>query len=194
MEDKEGNKLNYCPDCGHPVSFKAKFLYRIKSFIITFGVMGFTIFIFGTILLVKSPDEPLNFVNYMVSVYLNSIPEYGFDEQLKATAMSITNNSSGDFETMVTLKEWVNKNIKYSSDPVRDFLRTPKDTLRLGYGDCDDFSTLYCSLARQQGLACKVTCNGFHCWTIVETNDNRVWKVDPTWNTFEILQNVQEEN
>ncbi len=53
------------------------------------------------------------------------------------------------------IRDWVADNIKYKSDEDRwgeDYWQTPEETLSYSTGDCEDFSTLLCSLLRAYGL------------------------------------------
>ncbi|MGQ9546573.1 MAG: transglutaminase domain-containing protein [Dehalococcoidia bacterium] len=53
------------------------------------------------------------------------------------------------------IRDWVAGNIEYMSDEERwgeDYWQSPALTLRLGTGDCEDFSVLLCSLLRAYGV------------------------------------------
>jgi predicted transglutaminase-like cysteine proteinase len=53
------------------------------------------------------------------------------------------------------IRNWVASNIDYKSDEDRwgeDYWQTPEETLSYGTGDCEDFSTLLCSLLRAYGI------------------------------------------
>jgi predicted transglutaminase-like cysteine proteinase len=53
------------------------------------------------------------------------------------------------------IRDWVATNIDYKSDEERwgeDYWQTPKETLSYSTGDCEDFSTLLCSLLRAYGI------------------------------------------
>jgi len=54
------------------------------------------------------------------------------------------------------IRDWVAINIDYMSDEerwdVEDYWQTPEETLTYNTGDCEDFSTLLCSLLRAYGI------------------------------------------
>jgi hypothetical protein len=53
------------------------------------------------------------------------------------------------------IRDWVAINIDYMSDEERwgeDYWQTPEETLSYHTGDCEDFSTLLCSLLRAYGI------------------------------------------
>ena len=53
------------------------------------------------------------------------------------------------------IRDWVANTIKYKEDDDRwgeDYWQTPEETLTYNTGDCEDFSTLLCSLLRAYGI------------------------------------------
>ncbi len=53
------------------------------------------------------------------------------------------------------IRDWVADNIEYEKDDKRwgeDYWQTPEETLTYYTGDCEDFSTLLCSLLRAYGI------------------------------------------
>jgi predicted transglutaminase-like cysteine proteinase len=53
------------------------------------------------------------------------------------------------------IRDWVANNIDYMADEKRwgeDYWQTPEETLSYSSGDCEDFSTLLCSLLRAYGI------------------------------------------
>jgi hypothetical protein len=53
------------------------------------------------------------------------------------------------------IRDWVANNIDYMPDENRwgeDYWQTPEETLSYNTGDCEDFSTLMCSLLRAYGI------------------------------------------
>jgi len=53
------------------------------------------------------------------------------------------------------IRDWVAANIEYQEDEDRwgdDYWQTPEETLTYYTGDCEDFSTLLCSLLRAYGI------------------------------------------
>jgi len=57
--------------------------------------------------------------------------------------------------------EWVRKNIRFTRDVYsHETLTAPADTVRLGIGDCDDFTVLICSLMGTIGADCRIVTIG----------------------------------
>jgi len=51
------------------------------------------------------------------------------------------------------LSEWVKSHVSFFCDPVRtETLQAPLNTIKVGYGDCDDLSILYASLLMSIGI------------------------------------------
>ena len=53
------------------------------------------------------------------------------------------------------IRDWIDENIEYEEDEDRwgdDYWQTPEETLTYYTGDCEDFSTLLCSLLRAYGI------------------------------------------
>jgi hypothetical protein len=53
------------------------------------------------------------------------------------------------------IRDWIAENIEYEKDDKRwgeDYWQTPEETLTYYTGDCEDFSTLLCSLLRAYGI------------------------------------------
>ena len=84
-----------------------------------------------------------------------------------------------DFCRMNKIMDYVYETIKYQPDWGLDYYQSPEETLKKGTGDCDDKAILYCSLARQVGLLCKVFSEKNHALTKV-CFDDRCYIVDPT--------------
>lgn len=54
----------------------------------------------------------------------------------------------------IALRDWVGNNIQYEYDSVKydgEYSQLPEETIKLGTGDCEDFSILLCSLLRADG-------------------------------------------
>lgn len=53
--------------------------------------------------------------------------------------------------------EWVGRNIRFTRDVTgKETLHAARDIVRLGIGDCDDFTILICSLLGTVGVRCKI--------------------------------------
>lgn len=61
----------------------------------------------------------------------------------------------------VALGDWVQKNIRYVNEGEETF-QTPIQTLRLGYGDCDDHTTLICALVEAIGIPTQAVALGWN--------------------------------
>ena len=55
----------------------------------------------------------------------------------------------------VAIGEWMRRNVYYVNEPEETF-QTPLRTLRSGFGDCDDFTTLGASLCEGIGIPCQL--------------------------------------
>jgi len=91
----------------------------------------------------------------------------------------------------MAIKDWVLRNVQYRSDyqayGVKDFWNLPRETIRLGAGDCEDLSLLLCSLYRAAGysqddtyviLASKGETG--HAWTEVRVSGSGWQRIDLT--------------
>lgn len=57
--------------------------------------------------------------------------------------------------------EWVRHNIRFVRDPIgTETVSTPAEVLRVGYGDCDDASTLIAAMLRAIGIRAKFVAIG----------------------------------
>ncbi len=84
------------------------------------------------------------------------------------------------------LLRWVQKNIRYTLDPRgMEWVQTPVETLRVGTGDCDDATTLFCALALAMGHACgfraiKIDASRpheySHIYAIIRTASDGPWR------------------
>jgi transglutaminase-like putative cysteine protease len=91
------------------------------------------------------------------------------DPEMRKLALQITRSCparDGECESRA-IYDWVKKNIRYTGDigphklgrngPVEgvDMFQSAARTVEFGGGDCDDHSVLNCTLALENGLACK---------------------------------------
>ncbi len=88
------------------------------------------------------------------------------------------------------IRTWVANEIDYVSDEKHswgDYWQTPEETLRLGTGDCEDFSILLCSLLRAYGIAAE------HVYVAIGVDDEKNehafliedWNCDGEWRRIE---------
>ncbi|NWF77588.1 MAG: transglutaminase domain-containing protein [Chloroflexi bacterium] len=88
------------------------------------------------------------------------------------------------------IRTWVANEIDYISDEKRlggDHWQTPEETLRLGTGDCEDFSILLCSLLRAYGIDAE------RVYVAIGINDEKDehafliedWNCDGEWRRIE---------
>jgi len=181
-------KKGYCPECGRPTTFWTKLKIAISDFLISAGLMLIIVILGAYIMMVNYPKDFMNFGSMMASVTINNIAGYKYDEKLKIVSNNIVDPKQSDVDNMLLLRDWVHDNINYSFDASLETWQSPHETIERGFGDCDDMSVLFCGLARQQGMICRITCDGFHCWCVVKfPHDGRVWKVDPTLKSYELV-------
>ena len=50
-------------------------------------------------------------------------------------------------QTPQELIRWIHARVKYQDDDYLNYWRSPRETLRSGYGDCEDFCILFASMA-----------------------------------------------
>jgi predicted transglutaminase-like cysteine proteinase len=96
----------------------------------------------------------------------------------------------------MALRDWVGANIQYRSDieihGKNDYWQFPNETIPLRTGDCEDFSTLLCSLLRADGwspdrvyVIVGERNNQYHAWVRVTWNDLQ-YNIEPQGNGFVI--------
>lgn len=79
------------------------------------------------------------------------------------------------------LHAFVRDSIRYTSDPANtELLQTPKATLEMQTGDCDDKSTLLASLLQSIGMPARFVAVGFtpdktYSHVLVETRNGKGW-------------------
>jgi predicted transglutaminase-like cysteine proteinase len=96
---------------------------------------------------------------------------------------------------IIEIKDWVANHITYRYDSEvhgqEEYYQLPRETLRLGAGDCEDFSILFVSLIRAKGYSanrafCVVGYNpsGGHAWAWVELDILGWWTFEPQSTTI----------
>ena len=104
-----------------------------------------------------------------------------------ATAVDVTKGISGDYETVVAIKTWVNQHIKYDWDnsaPNQDAY-----TAFIGEeGICQAYSNLTKAMLSSLGIPCVLvngnSSAGGHAWNMAYTKDKGWVLVDSTWGTI----------
>jgi len=139
------------------------------------GILAFML----VIAMILFPELITYSSNVFFSIVANNLAGYGESENLRNLALNITRGCVSDFCRMNKIMDYVYETIKYQPDWGLDYYQSPEETLKKGTGDCDDKAILYCSLARQVGLLCKVFSEKNHALTKV-CFDDRCYIVDPT--------------
>ncbi len=94
-------------------------------------------------------------------------------------------------------RDWVGNKIEYRSDSEihgeREFWQFSNETIKLGTGDCEDFSILLCSLLRSNGW--ETDCvyvvvgeqnNQYHAWVRLIWNDIQ-YNIEPQGSGFDMF-------
>lgn len=111
-----------------------------------------------------------------------SDPELGKDDWVSWITPNFLENLLDTYSTYNDI-DYVRDNVSYSVD---DYWQLPRETLRLGYGDCEDQAILLCSYLRANGVSSNdvfvvvgTSNNQGHAWVFVNRIDG--WKfVEPT--------------
>jgi hypothetical protein len=119
---------------------------------------------------VKSLDDRINRIRDRVAKGMVDPQVYGF-------ARKVVNQKCGgtwcipekdNLKEMQAIFQAVRKNVRYTSDIHNiDTYQHPKHTLGLNGGDCDDYSSLLCSLLLSLGIPCRLK--------VIQTKDSRDW-------------------
>jgi len=192
------DKKHYCMVCGQPISFRAKFLRELKGAINVYATLIAIFLTFILYSMIKNPSALVNYWSMCFSFIANNAAGYGYNVNLKHTAMNILiddydkMNVSG-LDKILSISDWINENIMYVNDNVAERLPSPETILSDGYGDCDDKSMLFCALIRQVGVQCRVECTQIHCYSVAayfdyEDNVYYVYHVDVTNDEIYELQ------
>ena len=112
------------------------------------------------------------------------------DDQLKvigAKALEVTKDISGDYETVVAIKNWVHQHIEYDWDnsaPNQDAYTA----FIGGEGICQAYSNLTKAMLSSLGIPCVLvngdSSEGGHAWNMAYTQDKGWVLVDSTWGTI----------
>ena len=119
---------------------------------------------------VKSLDDRIVRIRERVARGMVDPKVYGF-------ARRVVNQKCGDnwcipekdnLKEMEAIFKAVRKNVRYTSDILGvDTYQHPKHTLGLNGGDCDDYSSLLCSLLLSLGIPCRLK--------VIRTRDAKEW-------------------
>ena len=118
------------------------------------------------------------------------------DKSLVELKNKILKNKPISTPNWIALRDWVGTNIRYKNDPEihgeSDYWQFPNETIPLRTGDCEDFSTLLCSLLRADGwspdkvhVIIGVNNNQYHAWVRVTWEDLQ-YNIEPQRNGFAI--------
>lgn len=129
-----------------------------------------------------------------LSLMVSYVRAYRVDVDVRELAIQVTNVcDSRDLACEVTaLQHWVRDHIRYVRD-VRNVetLQTPKATLRLGAGDCDDQAVLLACLLESIGFRTRFEAIGVrgggyeHVISAVQLGTNR--NGEPVWVPLETI-------
>lgn len=119
---------------------------------------------------VKSLDDRIKRIRERVARGMVDPKVYGF-------ARKVVNQKCGDnwcipekdnLKEMEAIFKAVRQNVRYTSDILGvDTYQHPKHTLGLNGGDCDDYSSLLCSLLLSLGIPCRLK--------VIRTKDAKEW-------------------
>jgi transglutaminase-like putative cysteine protease len=80
------------------------------------------------------------------------------DLKLRELALAITRRAASEAAAAAAIFQYVKKRIRYVRDPVRfEDVQTPRRTLMLSAGDCEDFSILISSLLESIGIRSRLS-------------------------------------
>ena len=90
------------------------------------------------------------------------------------------------FAQALAIAEWAQQNVMYLHEP-NEVFQTPTNTLRTRAGDCDDFTTLQCSMMASVAIPermCLMSINGQwkHIFPVFVSKDKKKIPLDATLN------------
>ena len=108
-------------------------------------------------------------------------------DEIGATAVDVTKDISGDYETVVAIKNWVHQHIKYDWDnSVKD--QNAYTAFIEGEGICQAYSNLTKAMLSSLDIPCVLvngnSSAGGHAWNMAYTQDKGWVLVDSTWGTI----------
>lgn len=119
---------------------------------------------------IRTLEDRIKFIRGRIAKGMVDPKVYGF-------ARKVVNQKCGNtwcvpekdnLREMQAIYDAVRKNVRYTSDILGvDTYQHPKHTLGLNGGDCDDYSSLLCSLLLSLGIPCRLK--------VIRTRDSREW-------------------
>lgn len=114
----------------------------------------------------KIPYNPKEIPNKLNSIYQFS--ELEVTQPIRDYAIRITQNSceKNNLCNLKSLYYYVKNNINYLSDPKKEYIQHPEETL-IGAGDCEDQAILLAMLAKSIGIEARIAIIPGHAYTQV---------------------------
>lgn len=165
-------------------------MYKIISFILI-SFLIFTQSFSGCIDL----DDTLNFFDKELRRAEPYLKEIVFDDPtLQTYALSVCNDyGSSDKESIITaLYRHIVEDFSYISDPENEeLIRSPKQTIQLKGGDCEDLSILLMSLLENMGIKTYLVLTEEHAYALAyDVNISNLWQ----YVEQELVQQVEQDS
>jgi hypothetical protein len=138
----------------------------------------------------KDIDEQLRFLRKVVANYRQT-------PQVRDLSVGVIKNAGvaprDKREQALALARWVRDNIYYIHELPERF-QLPTETLRLKAGDCDDHTSLLCSMLESVGIPSMLVCmevNGTwsHIFAAAAMKDGKLLHLDTTAKSGDLAQN-----
>lgn len=141
----------------HSIIHRAS-IFIIALFAILLGYISFEGFIF-------TKDHKLGING---EIYTNRVSTKPY---IKELSNQLTQNCQSDLCKVQQILDYVT-NIEYKINPT--IAKSPKDTIELGYGDCDDKTNLLASLLKVQGYEVLFVTVPQHIFTLISLEDKNL--------------------
>jgi len=138
-------------------------LHRLSIFIMGIFALVFGYISFESFFFVKDHKIGIN-----GEIYTNRV---SLKPYIKELSSKLTKDCTDDICRVQNLLDFTT-NIEYKINPT--IAKSPKDTLTLGYGDCDDKSNLLISLLKVEGYGVLFVTVPNHIFPIIHLNDQKL--------------------
>lgn len=104
----------------------------------------------------RTPEEKFSLTMKMIR---EKIQAGGVSPKVRAIALEAVKTAPefSDLGQVVALVRWIRARVTYRRDPIgAEVIADPRDTLKIGFGDCDDLVVLFGSLAQSIGFQVNV--------------------------------------
>ena len=145
--------------------------------------------------MVKSQQDITIDIKDDKTVYLNSIQniEWSNDTKAVAKAKELVKGIKTDAEKVTKIHNWIAANIVYDTKKIKDlpstYIPNVDDTLKTKKGICYDYSALFASMLRSQGIPAKLVmgytknADVYHAWNEVYMSKTKTWvTIDTTFS------------